>query len=315
MSNQHRLIALAIVGWVLFPVDISAQEFQASKYPNLNLQLSFPGPTTTSVKGNGIIEVAYDGSSSFCTLYYDKSDANAEAQILDGRLTRKSIFEQRVTNTLQAVRGQLIESSPIRWQGHFGQEFAVAYKGRRSGELRVARYRQILVNATSYVLEYDSMVFLEDADADWLRHHDREAALQFFDSMKLQEHVPNKAKPQSDELQGRWILISEAGKAPEQPTEIAFMGDSFFRGAKGRWGYPIGGIVRQGSYSIASNEEGLINLKSKYEGMGQKHARYRIDNGTLTLQFVESPTQVPDPALNLKLKRPGDELPHTSNER
>ena len=32
MSNQHRLIALAIVGWVLFPVDISAQEFQASKF-------------------------------------------------------------------------------------------------------------------------------------------------------------------------------------------------------------------------------------------------------------------------------------------
>ncbi len=303
--THHKTLPWLFLLLFAFATTVSAEDLRPQAFSDLNLKISLPDQIKRDRFQNGILEVAGYRASDFFVVKYDSPAKETAKKILSGDLKRQVIFENNQSSYVKPLDGHLLESSPIRWNKHYGHEFSIAYQGKRHGELRVLRVRQVLVNSDLYTLEHDSRVFLAGANADWLRFHERKTSYAFFDSMTLLKACEPLAKPQPETIDGRWVVVSEHGKTPETPTEIAFLGDKYFRGTEGKWGDPIEGIVERAQFEQLKHQPGCLQMKWPY-AENQEYCRYEWKGELLQIQFCKSKDEPLRPADSLQLRRPGD---------
>ena len=232
----------------------NSQELKLSRW---NVAITFPGKTRSSTRPNGLASKTWNGLSESCSLTYEKIDKGFLAKLESGEATRKWVFDTEMKNQVKGLDYVILESSPIRWNGHYGHEFAFAHAS--NGQIRVRRVRNLLIGGEFYHLSFGSRVFLPDADLAWLRSQDRKRAYRFFDSMKLISKVDNTAKPQTETISGRWVVDSVGGKRQDESTEYAFIGNRFFSGKEGGFGDVLE-FMDLGEFEILKGETGLIEI-------------------------------------------------------
>ena len=273
---------------------------QELKISGWNVAITFPGQTRSSTRRNGLASKTWNGLSESCSLTYEKIDKGFLAKLESGEATRKWVFDTEMKNQVKGLDYVILESSPIRWNGHYGHEFAFAHAS--NGQIRVRRVRNLLIGGEFYHLSFGSRVFLPDADLAWLRSQDRKRAYRFFDSMKLISKVDHTAKPQSETISGRWVVDSVGGKRQDESTEYAFIDDRFLSGEEGGFG-DILKFRDLGRFKVLKGEKGLIQLD--YDLIGKRYLRYEIEEETLRMQISKSKTEGFAKHLVMELRRPG----------
>ena len=310
MRHSALLIIFAALFALIASSTLAAQEqfsmeeefwknSQELKISGWNVAITFPGKTRSSTRPNGLASRIWNGLSESCSVTYEKIDKGFLAKLESGEATRKWVFDTEMKNQVKGLDYVILESSPIRWNGHYGHEFAFAHAS--NGQIRVRRVRNLLIGGEFYHLSFGSRVFLPDADLAWLRSQDRKRAYRFFDSMKLISKVEHTAKPQSETISGRWVVNSIGGKRQSQPTEYAFLGNQFLSGKEGGFG-DVSAFSDLGKFEFLA-EEGLIQLDLIL--IGKRYLRYEIDGETLKMQIGKSKIEGFAKDLVMELRRPG----------
>ncbi len=301
-NEEHRETGASEGALMPGPDEPSLSEQGLFRCGQFNIAIRFPSePQVSSVGSGERYQVA-------------ESTTRRTVDVIDGAdESREELFDAIQQAVRESPGALIIESSPVRWKGHYGREWAFFHE-IEIGTKFLTHCRDICVGGKIYQLRLESVFVASGGDPDLMRHSFKDDAIEFFDSMRLIEFVSSSKIPISRTLLGRWIVVSENGRPVHDGDTLVFAGGTKFGGFRSGnendWGVPGGGIRQRGFYSCNDDsypptEIKIVLLSDPTNGIP---ATCKFDDDTLQLVF-ESGVDAIGLAKSLLLRRPGDHSP------
>ncbi len=269
------------------------------EFPDANCRMAFQGKPHKDHMGNP--------SRTFIVEFGQHHSQGLE--VMDDLISgsRKSTWA-RILESRTSVGGfsgmsncSVLESSPIRWHGHFGFDLCTL-RTYTNGTGSLYFERDLFIEGRHYRLwhrvESGGAMVIDPVS----RLHLRARALAFFNTFDLLKSVDVTATSEAEELSGRWIVVENDPKrlAKLEVRELAIMDNTVFVGPSGRWGTGPGTLWPVGTAEIDSKQQQVkVRLSN---GKVMEPWAYRFENGALMID--QGKGQPP-----LVHRRPGDGVP------
>ncbi len=240
---------------------------------------------------------------------FESTNQSIEAVKVDTS-SREELFDRQQQAVRDNSRALIIESTPIKWEGHFGREWSY-FHDNAHGTKFLTRCWDIVVEGMMLKLRYESVFVPSGNDPDLMRKPYRDAAQTFFDSVRLINKIESTQKVAEPSLLGRWIVVRIDGKDVDKGDVLAFSGGTKFGGFRcgneNEWSQPGGGVRQRGFYKCTDEAAvpSTISIHLLTAPKSPLSATCQFTDEALALEFEVAPKDL-GLGKSIVLRRPGD---------